>query len=335
MENITHNNHYVPQFYLRNFSKDKNKIWVYSLLVPHTKVPYWEEKSIKHVAVWKDFYTRIDGTDEIDDFEKWFNTDFETPAEPIISKLINGEIISKQESVILTKYVLSQHIRVPAQLGKTLNTATRSFQKVLNSNPFEKLDKEAIQNYTPKDDENAKLLPIKVNVDMEARAAEVKAVVGRGVYLYALKSLMTNTVKKVQNQNWQVLHAAPGLSFPTSDNPVICLNYRSINDYDFNGGWGRKNGNIIMPISPQLILFTQIGSTRKFVEADYSPYWSKFFRKLIIEHAYRYVYAEERQRHMLAINPRSVNLELFLEEKKAIEGWNEEQIRAERELWND
>jgi hypothetical protein len=57
---------------------------------------------------------------------------------------------------------------------------------------------------------------------------------------------------------WNVIHAAVGIYFPTSDDPVICLNYNSESEYDFKGGWGKKNGNIIMPISPKQLLITQI-----------------------------------------------------------------------------
>ncbi len=107
-----------------------------------------------------------------------------------------------------------------------------------------------------------------------------------------------------------------------------------MNDYDFDGGWGRPNGNIIMPISPNCLLFTQTGCNTKFKEADYSPLWSNFFRKIIIEHAFRFVYANERQKGMLKINPRCVNLKLYLEEKNKMADWNDEQIKTEQDVLN-
>lgn len=70
--------------------------------------------------------------------------------------------------------------------------------------------------------------------------------------------------------------------------------------------WGKENGNIIMPISPKLLLITQIGSNMPGKQLDYSEPWSNFFRKIIIENAYRYVYAIEPQKGMLAINPRGL-----------------------------
>ena len=55
---------------------------------------------------------------------------------------------------------------------------------------------------------------------------------------------------------------------------------------------------------------------------------------MIIKHAYRYVYAEKRQRGMLALNPRIVSRELFEQEKESMSGWHTEQMQAEKELYN-
>jgi len=80
LNQTTHNNHYIPhipQFYLKNWSKDGNSIFVYSLLVPDFRIPYWNHRKIKFTAVWNDFYTRNEGEKEIDDFEKWFDREFE------------------------------------------------------------------------------------------------------------------------------------------------------------------------------------------------------------------------------------------------------------------
>ena len=57
-----------------------------------------------------------------------------------------------------------------------------------------------------------------------------------------------------------------------------------------------------------------------------------FFRKIIIEHAHRYVYAIEPQKGMLAINPRRVDASLFEREKGIMAGWHEEQMEAEAQL---
>lgn len=112
--NLTHRNHYIPRFYLKNWSLDGKTIQTYSILVSNSKVPYWTQQSIKNSAVWNDFYTRIEGDKEIDDFEHWFDREFETPAKPVFDKLLNGQKISYEESVVLSHFVFSQYVRTPA-----------------------------------------------------------------------------------------------------------------------------------------------------------------------------------------------------------------------------
>lgn len=328
MRNITHKNHYVPQFYLKNWSQDNNKIWVYSLLVPDKRVPYWSEESIEYVAKWNDFYTRSNGVNESDDFEKWFNREFETPAQPIIEKLINGKNITRNEERILSRFIFAQSVRVPAKVDQFLNKARDSFNKVANK--LEKMN--SIPKSRPTPYKTDVPLPIKVYLNREKSEVEIKTAISKSTYLFALKSLLTNSIAKVDFHYWRVIHAAKGISFPTSDNPVICMNYYGNNRYDFKGGFGRRRGNIVFPLSPECLAFTEIGSKTDYSQLDCSEEWSLFFRKIIIEHAFKYVYSNSRQKGMLAINPRIVNKNLFLAEKEKMSGWHKESIIIEQNL---
>lgn len=173
---------------------------------------------------------------------------------------------------------------------------------------------------------------MKVVVDKENSMVEIKTVVGRGLYLHNLKCLLSSTLKVAECHDWQILHASEDISFPTSDDPVICMNYRNEHDYDFNGGWGRKNCNILMPLSPRLILFAQVGSNGPYTDLDFSPRYSQLFRRMIIQHAHRYVYSDRPQKGMLELNARVVNRDLYEKEKQGIAGWHIEQIQAEQSL---
>ena len=336
---ITHRNHYVPQFYLKNWSQDGINIFVYSLLVSDTRIPYWSCKNIKSTAVWNDLYTRNEGQNAIDDFEKWFDKEFETPAKKVIDSLINNHNLNKDESEVLSRFVAAQHLRTPSRLNDILalgrSLMPRALDDVLHT--VSKLIKEnpGIMITQPKLSEVTELLPIKVSVDSideETNKVKVESYVGKGYYLFALKHLLTNTVKVMYKQNWHVIHSSDEISFPTSDDPVICMNYNSEREYNFRGGWGKINGNIIMPISPTQILITEVGSKMSCAQLDYSAYWSQFFRKIIIEHAHRYVYSIKPQKGMLSINPRIINADLYEAEKDIMSGWHDEQMNAEAQL---
>jgi hypothetical protein len=332
----THNNHYIPQFYLKNWSQDCISIFVYSLLVPDSRIPYWNRRKIKSTAVWNDFYTRNEGIKEIDDFEKWFDKEFESPVKVVFDNLLKGHNLDEDGSIKLSRFVGAQYLRTPARLNG-LMARWRTEMPTLVEDVLQKAKKQLevnpqIISSQPQISEETKLLPLKVMVNRDIGQMKVDSLVGKGMYLFSLKHLLTKTVSVLEKHQWHVIHAADGVSFPTSDDPVICLNYNSEYEYNFNGGWGKKNGNIIMPISPKLLLITQIGSNMSIKQLDYSEHWSKFFRKVIIENAHRYVYAIEPQKGMLAINPRRVDAVLFEREKSIMASWHEEQMEAEAQL---
>lgn len=333
---ISHNNHYIPQFYLKNWSEDGKTVYAYSLLVPDSKIPYWRKKSIKSTAVWSDFYTRNEGADEIDDFEKWFDREFESPVKIVYDKLLSEQILNKEESMKLTRFIAAQYLRTPARLNALLTQwhieTPKIFEKVVKKMSETHVTSSQIHSSEPQTNELLKLLPVSASVNKDLLQVEVKLIIGKGMYLFALKHLLTETVKVMEEHKWHVIHAADRILYPTSDDPVICMNFYGDNNYDFKGGWGVKNGNIIMPISPKLLLLTEIGNNIPIMKLDYSEQWSTFFRRLIIEHAHRYVYAIEPQKGMLAINPRRVNKALYEKEKEMMAGWHEEQMKEESKL---
>lgn len=336
-QGITHKNHYIPQFYLKNWSLDGKTIQTYSILVSNAKVPYWTRQQIRSTAVWNDFYTRIEGDKEVDDFEHWFDKEFESPTKPVFDRLLNHQKVSHEDMILLSRFIFAQYLRTPTaylklteQSKELIPDAFEILVEKLNQKP-EDIQKEysALQFRNTDSDH---LFPMKVTTNKERGGVEIKTVIGRGSYLYNLKRFLTHTIKVAESLNWQVIHASEDISFPTSDDPVICLNYRSENDYDFKGGWGRKNCNILMPLSPRLILFTQVGDKGPCCDLDYSPRYSRLFRQMIIQHAHRYIYADRPQKGMLALNARVVNPKWYEEEKQGIVRWHIEQIRAEENL---
>lgn len=332
-KNITHHNHYVPQFYLHNWCLNNNYLWVYSLLVSDTRVPYWSQKSIKSEGKWDDFYTRIVDNQEIDDFEKWFNAEFETPVKPIYEKLLNDNTINVQKSIPLSRYIAAQHLRTPAQANHILSIIHDKMPQILDMTS-QMINQNPIPKAQLNDSDEQVSLPVKVSIDRGNKTIYTETVIGKSMYLHALRHSLNTTVKVMYDYSWHVINAADGVTFPTTDDPVICLNYRSENDYDFYGGWGLPHGNIIFPISPHKLLFTEIGIDCDTKKLDKSLEWSLFFRKIIIEHAFRFIYDIEPKTDVFTINPRVVNKELFKEEQQKLSSWHEEHIKAEQDLYN-
>ena len=196
-QNITRRNHYIPQFYLKNWSLDGKTIQTYSILVSNANVPYWTQQSIKNTAVWNDFYTRVVGDEELDDFERWFDQEFERPAKPVFDKLINDEMLSKEEIKILSHFVFAQCFRTPAAYLRLTKQNLKIFPNVMNE-VGEKLNRASkhelqrrvsYQSAARKSAEDV-LFPLKILLDREKSIVEMKTVVGKGFYLHDLKHLL-------------------------------------------------------------------------------------------------------------------------------------------------
>ena len=83
MSKITHRNHFVPQFYLQQWTDEHGKLWSYRTLVAHEKVPMWSHIPTRTVAYRMDLYTEVVDGAELDEFEHWVNDE----SSPIASHL--------------------------------------------------------------------------------------------------------------------------------------------------------------------------------------------------------------------------------------------------------
>jgi hypothetical protein len=107
----------------------------------------------------------------------------------------------------------------------------------------------------------------------------------------------------LHRHKWTIFEAPARLNWFTSDDPVICLNYRSESDYDFNGGWGRERAKILFPLSPRHLMFTEIG-TSSYPRRVPSRYRARLIRRMIAEHAHRSIYTQSEDNKVLQLRPR-------------------------------
>jgi hypothetical protein len=180
-------------------------------------------------------------------------------------------------------------------------------------------------------------LPTRVTKELEPGAAmgvlKVETVVGRSLWLWSLHRLLTETYKVLRTHHWTIVRPPPNMNWLTSDNPVVKLNYYSNDHYDFKGGWGRKGGEILMPLGPQHLLYTRIGDRSPWRKGDRVPKpLAHSLQKIIIENAHRFVYASTEDRLVGKIRARVVNAEAFESETEQWRRWGKEQSQAERDF---
>ena len=336
MQQFRKNHHYVPKLYLKQWARD-GFIPTYRLLVANENVPLWKHQSLTGIAFHQHLYTYLMGQGETDEFERWLDNEFENPAAEAIRRVVREDRMLPEHWRRLVRFALSLDVRTPARMREFLSRQDETLQALMTETMKRSVDniESAIKNNEPFPSHQADNETIRLfNISTEALpdgSSQLKAetIIGRRLWIWQMKHLLTETVKRLPVHRWTILHAPPGILWPTSDNPFIRLNFQDEKNYNFRSGWGVRNGDLILPLSPKHLLYTSIGNInwQRGTVPDIET--AKLLRKIIIEHADRYVFAQEPGDIHL-IRPRVVCYEKFNNEALVWREWHYEQSRAEK-----
>ncbi len=336
-------NHFVPCVYLKGWAGVDGKVATYRLLVPHTNFPMWRRYSPGALAYHSHLYTQTASGVEKDDFETWLDRDFEKPAEEPLRKAITGAQMSRDEWKYLVKFVAAQDVRTPAyfwEQAKRLDEQLPSLMKSTMENAIQSLQesskagKTAELNSLPPEQREG--LPLRVTVKRDPSGGGqlgAEMLRGRQLWLWIIRRHLTRNVSALLQHRWTILAPAKGLTWFTSDNPVVRLNFNGLNDYNFKGGWGSAGTEIFLPLDPEHLLFTHIGTPgarrrgERMTKAE-----TELIRRFTAEHAWRMILAAEPERDVEDIRSRMVSRDLFEDEREQWANWHQQQTQAEQEF---
>jgi hypothetical protein len=335
-------NHYIPEHYLKRWAAGKTKVWTYRLLVPHDNVPPWKLHSLETIGRREHLYTRIQRGSESDELERWFSTDFESPANLVIEKVITGKSLIPNDWATLARFLALQDVRTPARMTEVVNRASESLPAMLNeilegAVKDIKIAKEKNLPLPVRDQISSIPLPIAVRKLIEPGGETgtlgLEVVAGRGYWLFAVEVLLTKTVKHLENHRWTVVRPPAGMKWLTSDNPVVKLNYYRNGDFDLHGGWGNPGSEIFLPLSPDYLLYTQVGKARRFSRGErISKEIALQIQCFIINNAHRYIFSEEIDPAVSNIRPRTVSQDIVCAEDHGWATFHATQTEAEHSL---
>jgi hypothetical protein len=160
-------------------------------------------------------------------------------------------------------------------------------------------------------------------------------IVGRDLWLESQRFLLSKTAKALLNHKWSIVEPAKGNEWFTCDHPVIRLNYYGDGTYDLKGGWGNQGANLIMPLSPRHLLFTEIGSESQD-RFTFSDEMTAKIQGFIAERALRFIYALNPIKNISTIRPRVVDHALVRYEEEQWKKWHKEQsVAGEQETHSE
>lgn len=333
MQQLHKDNHYVPKVYLKQWAT-ADRIPTYSLLVPHENIPLWKRHSLKGIAFHQHLYTRIVGGTESDDLERWLDSEFEAPAERAITRAVTDQRLTADDWMKLVRFAIAQDVRTPSRLREFLLRQAQVMPKIINKtihDAVEKLNHEKL-SVLPGSTNSPIGFPLKISVEDQGDGeATLKAetFVGRAMWHWSIRHLLTSTIAKMPFKGWSILRSAHGCHWPTSDSPLIRLNYIDDQRYNFSGGWDVPNGDILLPLSPTHVLHRCGGRRPFFRRHQLDPVTSERFRRIIIEHADRYVFAKE-EFDIHQVRERTVDPNLHRAEMETWANWHADQAKIER-----
>lgn len=334
MTNLARDNHYIPQAYLRGWSDDGYTVWAHRLVVPSEQYPPWERKSIQSVGTFRNLYTSVQGGTESDEFERWFNTEFEDPAAPVLEKVRKDARMTWQDWRHLACYVATLDLRTPTAYAEHAKRWAAELPSVLDEvieDAKVKVERGEVSPPRPGTHEHRipGMPPVRVTAEPDAESRQwkmkIEVTAGRELWLFSIRDLLTRRADVFTEHRWSILRPYSGYTWFTSDHPVMRLNWMSDDDYNFGGGWGRKHGDIFVPLSPVHLLHTEIG-VRHPSPATMSEAMTRKILRLLAERATRWVFS--RRKLSLPVR-RRVDRELFVAEEEAMADWHSQQAAAE------
>jgi hypothetical protein len=144
--------------------------------------------------------------------------------------------------------------------------------------------------------------------------------------------LLTGLVDRLSDHRWTILTAPDELLWPTTDDPVVRLNYHSADRYDFVGGWGSAGTEIFLPLGPRHLLFTQVGERPPPRGSVPEAHVAQCLRELIVKHAHRFVFSTQPDQSVEQIRPRLVSAQQIEQEAAEWAHWHGTQTAAERKI---
>lgn len=340
MADITRESHYVPQATLRRWSEDQAHVWAYRILAPSENVEPWQSCAVRGLTKQRDLYTTFEGDREGDDFEKFITREIEEPGQTAIEKLINGRKMKPADWHAAAKFVAAQQMRTPLFFIEWVRSINEEIPKTLEA-VLHKLEQKSAGQIAAEtrefgDDHNYLREKLRITVDQvpeKEGIALVQAQVSssRTAWLRFMRRMLTHRVGLFCQHRWRVMELAEGSEWPLTDNPVLALNYMKPGVYDFGAGWGRPNSNFIMPVSPTVAIFTQVGSK---VGGPWraSEEQTLELQGFAIERALRWIIARKPDPRIAVMRPRLIDAAAYKAEHDAWSSWNDIHLGSEAEF---
>ena len=341
---LAQRNHYVPRTALKYWANEREQVQVYRTLVSHERVPSWRRHSLRGIAQHAHLYCEaLAGGGESDEVERWLAEHVDDPASKVLEKVEGDRPLKPADWRTLQRFFAAASARTPASLLRSQKRWETETQDLLDQTLAQSVQRIESGKVFPKP--AAAELPEGCEMPMRLRvqpkpesgggAVEAELLLGRKLWFFELRWVVERTSRHLARLKWTILRAPEGMRWLTSDDPAVCVGYNGPADFWFQAGWGRMGTDLFLPLTPQHLLYTQVGRP---VPQRYSTMpvpQASTVQHLIVRHAHRHVFAVAPEEWVASARPRRVAPEAFAHEQREWREWHPRQSAAERDLLSD
>lgn len=283
--------HYIPQFYLKGFSHDKNNLWMFDKkLVTQKSIMQLTTKSI---AFENNFYTykSIDKTKET--LESMFSQ-MEGVASNVIEKISGGGEINEQEKSDLAVFLSFLWLRVPKS-KKRVNDMTRDLSEQISRKMIMMTPNERIREILSKEGKTISDKEIQEMREFGADEKRSKFVldIPQNYWIKNMLQMGMDLTPTLQICDWELCIADKQFAFITSDNPFMLIPSRPI--VPFNGlGLLTPGAKKVVPLTSKVCLVMHEPNKNPVIK--YSMVNKEYFKKInrfTFNNAHRFVFSSD------------------------------------------
>lgn len=317
--NLARDNHFIPQMYQQGWSNDGINIWEYKTLVHDDRYPAWNFRPISRTGVRKNIYVRKSDGVERDDFEHMFNKRFESPAAEPLRRAREGESLSQDDWKAISRFICAQHVRTPGFFIASREVNAPYIPDAIKETLEEIRDGKSAKRDSAKGPSSVlpdvafnELVPMSmtlIDLDEDHVGVKIEMTVGKGSWLEEIKHHLDDQSLLMQalcSLEWSVVDAPEGVSWPTSDRPLVLGVF--LPNGEITCVYGLLEAHVLLfPISPKKLLATCLREKFRSSHFTASAEGAKYFREMIIKNAFLYVYSACVDNEVQKIRPRVVD----------------------------
>lgn len=301
---VRNNNHYIPAFLLREWSRDGKRIHMYDTLVANEKMRTWTLSSINSTASISGLYVNPEDAENPDSLETAFDRTIESPAAPIVQRLNRRRRQLKTEEVQpLVDLLIAQRARTPQAMTRMFQAAEQYLE-----DDSARMVERTVANLRSADHIPAGQSETAdtswMHVSWMEEGIQIGIDLGLPLFHYGIRTALNGKGRRTLDEaNWRLGFppaAVPDL--PIGDEPVIaCL-------HQGEGGIIERGSMFALPLGPRTLLYTFIGlSKREMSRVPTPPEFYQSVRRCIVRQSRRRIYSSFEDPEIPRLRPRTVD----------------------------